>query len=677
MKRTKLSSAGTSAAKTTLEAANLPLSRKSVKAPSDGVIALMKQRKSMPAVGNAQMSQMTQFLTPERMANIFEPPEDMSAADRTRETKRIVAYLMGLNKSSESEINPAVFTGVLGALQAHVDKIDDDNWNVIVQTLLYAMTPRNCGSCFTALEKFVNELLIHRPNYANPILQVLIMKLVRVNNPNTASDMPSLMEMKGFDVAIKLICRVVEVVGVKRLTRPLLNMLTTTYPYFLRPPLTHFYYIRNLLTVNQLAGNSLTYSILSVIIHKIANLDSLLPREILESEQLQSLTLPKVEKNQSTNSYIITGVDAEEFIMEILTAYNRVESEIEHTQQVAALDICLSYVISYLVNVHESLNFTALLSIFEAEILPIFNANCVQFCFFELINLKEEFLHGFLNFLWKKFSNVSTPAVLRVQAVGYIAGVLARSTKVDRRTLKRWISRLATYAHEYLDSKSTSSLSHWSNVNIHAHAPFYAVCQAIFYTFAFRHFELVYGNMPHLKEEDKNDANKPNIHSLPPPTSASSFIYSLNLQRLITSDLNPLKACTPNVAKTFVTAAHAYQISYCKTVLERNNRANIRNLIYDNMRDVSNDNEERGVNLLNESFFPFDPLPLAYCKMIIEDDFRIYDPNSLALMLVDETTSQGSVGKLNIDGTETEDSCDLDFDGQDVVDAGDILLECE
>jgi len=253
---------------------------------------------------------------------------------------------------------------------------------------------------------------------------------------------------------------------------------------------------------------------------------------------------------------------------------------------------------------------------------------------------------------------------------------------LHNRTLKRWISRLSTYAHDYLDTKSTtSSTSHWSNVNIHAHAPFYAVCQAIFYTFAFRHFELVYGNMVHLKEEGKNgnssSSSKPNINSLPPPTSASSFIYSLNLQRLITSDLNPLKACTPDVAKAFVTAAHAYQISYCKTVLERNNRANIRNMIYESMREVSNDSEERGVNLLCESFFPFDPLPLPYCKLIVEDNFRIYDPNSLALLLVGETTSQGIVGKQNIDGADTEDSCDLDLDNQDVVDAGDILLECE
>ncbi|CAL8073961.1 unnamed protein product [Orchesella dallaii] len=694
MKKAKLSSGSTSTSRTKGDVPSMSLSRKSVKASMHGVVKDLtnngRKKASPPKTAAAEKAVVTktpdsQLITPERVAKIFEPPEEMSPAEKSRETKRLVAYLVSVNKSTEStEINSSTLNGMLVVLQTHVDKIDEDNWNLVIQTLLYAISPKRCGIFFSGLEKFVNELVIHRPNYANPIMQVLISKLVRMNTSNNATDIPSVVELKCFDVAMKLICRVLEIIGVKTLNRSLLNMFTACYPFVLRPPLTHFYYIRNLLEVNSLAENSLTYSVLSVIIHKLTHLDSLLPRDILESDQLQSLTLPKVEKNSNVNSYIITGVDAEDFIVEILTAYLKAENEIEHTRQVATLDICLSYLISYLVSVYETINFTSLLSIFESEILPTFNTNCVQFCFFELINLKEEFLHGFLNFLWKKFLNVNTPTVIRVQTAGYIAGVLARSMKVDRRTLKRWITRLSDYANEYLASKAKSSPNStspgysWSNVNIHAHAPFYAVCQAIFYTFAFRHFELVYGDVPHLKgEDDKNDCNKPNVFSLPPPSSALKYIYSLNLQSLITSNLNPLKACSPNVAKAFVAVTHGYQISYCKTVLERNNRASIRNMIYENMRDVSNDIEERGVNLLNESFFPFDPMPLAYCKMIVEDNFRVYDPNSLALSMVGEAASQGSVAKQNIDGGDTEDSCDLDFDDNDVVDSGDILLDCD
>lgn len=169
---------------------------------------------------------------------------------------------------------------------------------------------------------------------------------------------------------------------------------------------------------------------------RLAHLDSFLPRDVLESERLEDFILPKLEKSASAaspNSNLIPMEDADEFVDEIIKSYKKIAEEMEQSHQVATLDVVLSYLISYLSDAHENINFNSLLSIFEAEVLPIFNCNCVQFIFFYLINLKEEYLNAFLEFLWKKFLNINTPLVLRILCVGYIAGVLARSTKVDRR----------------------------------------------------------------------------------------------------------------------------------------------------------------------------------------------------------------------------------------------------
>lgn len=167
-------------------------------------------------------------------------------------------------------------------------------------------------------------------------------------------------------------------------------------------------------------------------------LDCLLSRDILESESLENIVLPKQENvgsNPNSASYIMpfNTPDADELVDEILGSYKKISDEVEQSQQISTLDISLSYLISYLSTVHETINFNTLLSIFESEILPTFNSSCVQFAFFYLINLKEEYLNAFMDFLWKKFLNVSTPLALRILAVGYISGVLARSTKVDRR----------------------------------------------------------------------------------------------------------------------------------------------------------------------------------------------------------------------------------------------------
>lgn len=57
------------------------------------------------------------------------------------------------------------------------------------------------------------------------------------------------------------------------------------------------------------------------------------------------------------------------------------------------------------------------------------------------------------------------------------------------RVLKRWLSTLAEWANAYVDQRVKSS--HWSSVNVQTHGPFYAVCQTIFYVFAFRNKDLV------------------------------------------------------------------------------------------------------------------------------------------------------------------------------------------
>lgn len=164
-------------------------------------------------------------------------------------------------------------------------------------------------------------------------------------------------------------------------------------------------------------------------------MDSLLPREVLSSEQLQEIVLPKPEKSRNPNasSYLIPDDDADEVVLEIVKSYSKMAEEVDHTSQIATLDISLSYLISHLSTVHETISFNTLLSIFEAEVLPTFNTSCVQFAFFHLINQKEEYLNAFLEFLWKKFLNLNTSTVLRIHAVGYIAGVLARSLKVGQR----------------------------------------------------------------------------------------------------------------------------------------------------------------------------------------------------------------------------------------------------
>ena len=88
-----------------------------------------------------------------------------------------------------------------------------------------------------------------------------------------------------------------------------------------------------------------------------------------------------------------------------------------------------------------------------------------------------------------------------------------------------------------------------------------------------------------------------------------AYTRTLNLGRLVTSDLNPLKACQEQVAVFFVDAAHQHQISYCRTVLERNQRVTIPTICQDTLTNLGSHSELLSSNQL-ESFFPFDPFLL-------------------------------------------------------------------
>lgn len=84
-----------------------------------------------------------------------------------------------------------------------------------------------------------------------------------------------------------------------------------------------------------------------------------------------------------------------------------------------------------------------------------------------------------------------------------------------------------------------------------------------------------------------------------------AFLQSLNLTKIVTCRLNPLKVCLPVVAQNFATVTRTYQLAYCYSVLQHNARYS--------MPVVHQDDKGYAVNrdsTLLDTFFPFDPFVL-------------------------------------------------------------------
>jgi hypothetical protein len=120
---------------------------------------------------------------------------------------------------------------------------------------------------------------------------------------------------------------------------------------------------------------------------------------------------------------------------------------------VRTLDICLDLVFQYFEKIFKALPetdegigeesrdrdeesncrslFNSLLNAFQSEILPTFGLNNIQFLYFYILSLQPSFVTTFLDFLWKKGSSTNTPPVIRVQAMSFISGILARGSFIS------------------------------------------------------------------------------------------------------------------------------------------------------------------------------------------------------------------------------------------------------
>uniref|UniRef100_A0A8C7MVF0 RRN3 homolog, RNA polymerase I transcription factor n=1 Tax=Oncorhynchus kisutch TaxID=8019 RepID=A0A8C7MVF0_ONCKI len=228
-----------------------------------------------------------------------------------------------------------------------------------------------------------------------------------------------------------------------------------------------------------------------------------------------------------------------------------------------------------------------LVCVFDKLILPT-HASChVQYALFYLCSFRLALAEAFLEHLWRLLQSQSHPAVLRQSAAGYMGSFLARANFLPVATVRACLDLLVPWLHLYIDSQDSGSRAY---CDITLHGPFYNACQAVFYTLIFRHRSILEGNMK----------------------KGLAYLQSLNLERIVMCQLNPLKVCLPAVTNMFAAITRKYQLVFCYTIIERNNR----HVLPVVRSSVGGDCVSTNTNPL-DSFFPFDP----YCSDADEDDF--------------------------------------------------------
>ena len=161
------------------------------------------------------------------------------------------------------------------------------------------------------------------------------------------------------------------------------------------------------------------------------------------------------------------------------------------------------------------------------------------------------------------------------------------------RMLKGTLQQMADWIHAYI---ATQDGLECVNSDLRIHVVFYTVCQALFYVVAFRHKDLVNTkkSMPIFEFFVFSDFFFADV----------VFLESLNLSKIVTSRLNPLRVCQPAVVQNFAAITRKYQLAYCYSVIEHNSRNSMPTVYRDDKGYISISN-----NVL-EAFYPFDPYVL-------------------------------------------------------------------
>lgn len=293
------------------------------------------------------------------------------------------------------------------------------------------------------------------------------------------------------------------------------------------------------------------------------------------------------------------------------------EMDMDERDQVSeTLDYCMLEVLRWLEDERDPV-LNILCNVFERIILPTYGIRYVQFLLLYTVSISQQCADRVLNNLWMIAAGLQGlgPGALstRRTAASHLAGLLARCVRVPNSRLIHYLKTMAEWCHSYVTATQESTTS---SDNVKAHGAFYAMCNALFYLIAFKN------------------------HHLFKSKESVMFVESLNLPRLVSCALNPLRWCPAQVAAAFASVARQHQVAYCQPVLERNARHCL-------LPSLALDAPDAPAPHHKDHWFPYDPYALPLSGKIIWPLCIEY--KDWANIGADETQYNGMKRKLEAD----------------------------
>ena len=333
---------------------------------------------------------------------------------------------------------------------------------------------------------------------------------------------------------------------------------------------------------------------------------------VQEIPQLKSSLKDDSDEEESDEE---SDLDEEEMDVETLRAK-------KITANVEKLDIILDILFEYYTNLFadnetQGSAIDALISHFNNVVLPTYRSRHTQFLLFHFAQTSSDLIDTFVGILASTTFDRSKAAIIRQASAAYLASFVSRGLHVP--------ASIVRDVFDYLGNQlSLLRIEHTPTCrgpDPHRYSTYYALMQALIYTFCFRWRDLVV---------TKNDDISPSplaLHNDDDDDGPPTFLPGIKdiLSSNIFSALNPLKVCAPAIVEEFARVARHLGVVYVYHLLETNRRVRLVRYTPVDQREtaLSCKKDEDWQRL--DAYFPFDPYRLPKSRRWVEKDYREWE----------------------------------------------------
>ncbi|KAE8749588.1 hypothetical protein FOCC_FOCC003576 [Frankliniella occidentalis] len=468
----------------------------------------------------------------------------------------------------------------------------DQNLCLFIQVLLIVKWAHRGPEAVAAFQSFLLDLCSAHSYHTKAVLDHLIVNFKGASlgsdeSTEWTSGMPTPEEERIFQnihCVLNRLLRVIPMAG-----DILLPSIISAFPYIKRSTKEHQAFVHNMLEILKYQPK-FRKDFLYLITKKLVDLDTHAPRsEIEQAEDDDAMDVDEdifsMEQEQGHKHPIAKTLD---HLMMRLFTFIKHECTDPSTGE-TTLDRSYS--------VYKDFQ-----EVFEKVILLTHNTHHVQFLMWFICSLRPKLAEVYVKYLWRLVLGIHVAPVTRQSAAAYVASFLARANFIKIEFLKSTLQEMSDWIHSYINNQDGQK-----TVEMRLHIVFYSVCQALFYLLCFRHKDLF--------------RTKQNM----------VFLRGLNLTKMVTCTLNPLRVCLPELVKKFSSITRAYQLVYCNSVIERNSRNSVP-IVHTRNHVMQADQPSS----LLETFFPFDPYKLKRSSCVIDPTYQVYQDDDIS----EETTEK-------------------------------------